>query len=240
METLLPFDNEFIKEAYELKKYAFVSDYLRVFALYNYGGIYIDSDVQLKAPLNSFLNYSFFISQSRDKWLHVAPDCYGSEKGHPLLKELLEYYRNHHFILKDGNLDETWVGIIFSKMIKKLYNITLDTKIMNPIELPNNGIIFPTFYFEQEIQGKLNFANHLCTGSWTGNKYNDEKYLADCYNSCRQNLNETKALASNQEKAKKNFFKNYFQLLLLNLFLVIIDIIVKIYYSSLKRYLTNK
>ena len=153
---------------------------------------------------------------------------------------MLEYYRNHHFVLKDGKLDETWVGIIFSQMIKKLYNITLDTKIIYPIELPNNGFIFPTFYFEQEIQGKLNFANHLCTGSWTGNKYNDEKYLADCYNSCRKNLNETKALASNQEKAKKKFFKNYFQLLLLNLFLVIIDIIVKIYYSSLKRYLTNK
>ena len=96
-----------------------------------------------------------------NKWLHVAPDCYGAMKGHPLLKELLKFYQSHHFKLKDGSLDETWVGVRFSMIIKKLYDVELYTKIKYPIKLPNNGSIYPTFYFEQKKYGKINIANHL-------------------------------------------------------------------------------
>ena len=149
-ETIIPFDNIFIKEAYELKKYAFVADYIRVFALYNYGGVYIDSDVELTASLEPFLNHSLFISQTRLNYLHVAPDCYGAQKGHPLLKEILNFYQNHHFIDNKGKLDETWVGIRFYEFIKKLYKITFYNKINNPVLLPNNGSIYPTFYFNKK------------------------------------------------------------------------------------------
>ena len=209
-ETLFPFDNDFIKEAYKLKKYAFIADFLRVYALYNYGGVYIDSDVELKSSLTPFLNHSFFISQSRDKWLHVAPDCYGAIKGHPLLKKMLEYYRSNHFIKEDGHLDETWVGIRFTRMIRKLYKISFEEKIKNPIILPNNGSIYPTFYFEQEIKGKPNIANHFCTGSWKGNKYNDEKYLANCYYSCRISLKNKKHLNKDKKESKNINYSKYF------------------------------
>ena len=161
-ETILSFDNKFIEEAFKLQKYAFVADYIRVYALYNYGGVYLDSDVELKKSLTPFLNHSFFISQTRGKWLHVAPDCYGAMKGHPLLKEMLDFYRNHHFKDSNGKLDETWVGIRFSQMIKKLYNIEFHNKINSPVLLPNNGSIYPTYYFELEKYGKINFATHYC------------------------------------------------------------------------------
>ena len=94
---------------------------------------------------------------------YLEPNCYGSMKGHPLLKEMLLFYKSHHFIKEKGHLDQTVVGIRFAMMIRKLYNIKLDIKIKNPILLPNNGSIYPTFYFEQEIKGKKNFANHLRT-----------------------------------------------------------------------------
>ena len=240
LEMIYPFENDFIKEAYKLKKYAFVADYLRVkykliFSLYNYGGVYIDSDVELKAPLNPFLNHSFFVSQSRDKWLHVAPDCFGSVKGHPLLKEMLKHYKTKHFIKNDGNLDETWVGIIFTRKIKKLYNITLDIKIQNSISLPDNGSIYPTFYFEQKMKGKLNIANHYCTGSWYGNKYNDEKILANCYYDCRNNLKAKEKLKFNRKKLKDKDFILNIELLLLNLFVLIVDIILKLFYFLVKK-----
>ena len=141
IDSILPFDNDFIKEAYKVKKYAFIADYIRVFALYNYGGVYMDSDVELKSPLNSFLNHSLFISQTRYKKLGVGPHCYGSMKGHPLLKEILLIYKSHHFIKENGHLDQTLVGVRFAMMIKKLYNMKLDIKIKNPILLPNNGSI---------------------------------------------------------------------------------------------------
>lgn len=239
-ETLFPFDNDFIKEAYEFKKYAFIADFLRVYALYYYGGVYIDSDVELKSSLSPFLNHSFFISQSRDKWLHVAPDCYGARKGHPLLKKMLEYYRSNHFLKEDGHLDEKWVGIRFTRMIKKLYNISLEVKIKNPIILPNNGSIYPTFYFEQEIQGKPNIANHFCTGSWKGNKYNDEKYLANCYYSCRSSLKDKQFLKQNKKESKNISQNNFLKILILNLSILIIDIILKIYIIFRKKNSINK
>ena len=46
----------YVSEAYQAKKYAFVSDYVRVYALYNYGGIYLDTDVEVKKSFNNFLN----------------------------------------------------------------------------------------------------------------------------------------------------------------------------------------
>ena len=159
----------------------------------------------------------------------MAPDCYGAKKGHPLLKKMLEYYRSNHFVKEDGHLDEKWVGIRFTRMIKKLYNISLEVKIKNPIILPNNGSIYPTFYFEQEIQGKPNIANHFCTGSWKGNKYNIEKYLANCYYSCRSSLKDKQFLKQNKKESKNISQNNFLKILILNLSVFIIDIILKIY-----------
>ena len=54
-------DNAYVKEAYQTKKWAFVSDYFRLYALYHEGGIYFDTDVEVKKSFNEFLNLSFFI-----------------------------------------------------------------------------------------------------------------------------------------------------------------------------------
>ena len=52
--------NTYVREAYENKKWAFVSDYVQLYALYNYGGIYMDTDVQVLKPLDAFLNDQAF------------------------------------------------------------------------------------------------------------------------------------------------------------------------------------
>lgn len=200
-ENILPFENDFIREAYELKKYAFVADYIRIYALLNFGGVYIDSDVELKASLNPFLNHSFFISQTRGKFLHVAPDCFGAEKGHPLLKEIIKYYQNNHFINKDGKLNQLLIGIRIHQFIYQKYKFKLETKITTPIPLPGNGSIYPTYYFEENVKGKPNIANHFILGSWRGKAYLKSKYLADCYISCKSSLN-------NISVSKKYFEKN--------------------------------
>ena len=135
--------------------------------------------------------------------MHVAPDCYGAMKGHPILKEMLNFYRTHHFKDKNGKLAETWVGIRFSKVIQKLYNIKLKQKILNPVLLPNNGTIYPTFYFEQKKPGKFNYANHFCTHSWSGKNYDNEKYLATCYYNCRTKIdNQTNTIFRNEANSK--------------------------------------
>ena len=184
----------------------------------------MDSDVELKSSLKPFLNHSFFISQTRGNELHVGPHCYGAEKGHPLLKEMVIFYRSHHFIPKKGYMDQTRVGIRLSMMIKKLYNIKLNNKIAKPIALPNNGSIYPTFYFEKQIDGKINIANHFCTNSWCGKNYEDEKYLSSCYNSCRKDLKKSKTKENQKVNLNYKNLKDIIQTLYVYILLLIIVI----------------
>ena len=96
-------DNPYVQEAYTSRKYAFVTDFVRLYALNQYGGVYMDTDVELLAPIDEFLSleaFSGFESKTR-----VPTGLMASEKGTPLLTELLAYYDNRHFILEDGSLD---------------------------------------------------------------------------------------------------------------------------------------
>ena len=195
----------------------------------NFGGVYIDSDVELEAPLYPFLNHSFFISQARDKFLHVSPNCFGAEKGHPLLKELIKYYQNNHFVKKDGKLDEVWVGIRFLQFIFKKYNLKITNKITTPIALPYNGSIYPTYYFEQKIKDKPNIANHHIVGSWRGKAFLETKHLVDCFESCKHrlyNISEQKKIFVRNDDKDFIFLAICF---ILTLILVIISKIINIY-----------
>jgi len=97
--------NDFVKEAYEKKKYAFVSDYARLFALYNFGGIYLDTDVEVLKSFDIFLINSGFLGfESKDS---VATAVIGSVKNNNILKELLSFYDNKKFINLDGTLNTT-------------------------------------------------------------------------------------------------------------------------------------
>lgn len=52
----------YVREAFEKRKWAFAADYIRMYALYTEGGIYLDSDVKILKPFDDFLSYSFFSS----------------------------------------------------------------------------------------------------------------------------------------------------------------------------------
>lgn len=95
----------YVKEAYETKKWAFVSDYARLWVLVNYGGIYMDTDCELVKPIDAFLNLEAMSGFESDKGIPTA--IMGSQKGHPLFVELLERYASRHFIQGDGSLDLT-------------------------------------------------------------------------------------------------------------------------------------
>lgn len=86
----------FAKEAYDCKKYAFVSDVARLSVVYDYGGIYLDTDVELLAPLDGFLkDESFFFFQNV---LNVATGLgFGSVAKHPVLKQLMDDYIDRCF-----------------------------------------------------------------------------------------------------------------------------------------------
>ena len=90
----------YVREAYDHKFYAFVSDVVRLYALYYEGGIYMDIDVELKKPLDSFLYHVGFCGYESRNELGTA--ILASEKGMTWVKDNLEVYLHSQFILPDG------------------------------------------------------------------------------------------------------------------------------------------
>ncbi len=87
----------FVRKAYELKLWAFVADYVRLYALHKYGGIYLDTDVQLLKNFDDFLNDKFFVSIEGDikEGENIPePAVMGSVPAHPLLEETMAVYRS--------------------------------------------------------------------------------------------------------------------------------------------------
>ncbi len=113
----------YVKEAYEAKKYAFVSDYVRLYALYTVGGVYMDTDAELLRPLDDFLCHEVFSGfESRDK---IPTAVMGAAPNHGTVKMLLDYYEGKHFLLPDGSYDTTT-------------NVEIITDMMTPLGLQKN------------------------------------------------------------------------------------------------------
>ncbi len=97
--------NTYVKEAYGAKKWAFVTDYVRLYALCNFGGIYMDTDVELLKKPDSFLKHAAFSGFESNK--EITTGIMASEKNGEWVKYLLSYYDNKHFLLPDGKPDLT-------------------------------------------------------------------------------------------------------------------------------------
>lgn len=88
--------SSYVDSAFNSKKYAFCADYIRLYALYNYGGIYLDCDVEVLKPFDNLLERDILISKQRDVGgLEVA--VFGAEKGNEFVKVCLDSYNNTIF-----------------------------------------------------------------------------------------------------------------------------------------------
>ncbi len=159
--------NIYVKEAFESKKYAFASDYIRLYALYNYGGIYLDSDVEVFKSFDDLLNQPAFLGFETNDL--IAGWLMASEKGNPLFKEFLEYYNNKHFIFPDGHFDMTPNGnLLASPCVRQ------GALLNNTYQKLRNVTIYPRTFFcpthpqldLPECYSKDTHAQHLFNGGW--------------------------------------------------------------------------
>ena len=153
--------NSFVKEAYDNKKYAFVSDVVRLFALYNYGGIYMDTDVELVKSPDEFLSHKAFSGFESNNWIPTG--LMAGEKGFQLFKEFLDYYDDRNFLLEDGSLDTTTNCVIITDICKK-HGLVLNGQYQNV----DGFALYPSDYFcpfENET-GKLNKTNNTIAIHW--------------------------------------------------------------------------
>jgi len=98
--------NAYVREAYEQKKWAFVSDYVRLYALYNHGGIYLDTDVEILKPLDDLLNLGSVVTGYQDGY-SIPAGIIMAVSQNEWIGKLLSYYDNRHFLREDGTLDMT-------------------------------------------------------------------------------------------------------------------------------------
>lgn len=105
-----------VSEAFDNKKYAFACDYIRLYALYNYGGIYMDMDIEVLKSFDSLLNNDYMIAKERpdQKWIEAG--CFGVTKGSQFIKQCLEYYKDKHFVNDNGVFEDTPLPRIMAKV----------------------------------------------------------------------------------------------------------------------------
>ena len=101
-------ENRYAREAYEQKKWAFVSDYARLKIVYEQGGIYMDVDVELIKPLDELTELDGYMGFEKeiDGQMWIATGLgFGARAGHPIIGALLKDYEDIPFIKEDGRLD---------------------------------------------------------------------------------------------------------------------------------------
>lgn len=159
--------NPYVKGAYESKKFAFVSDYVRVHALYHFGGIYLDTDVEVFKTFDNLLHHDSFWGFEQENY--IATSTIGAKKGNPLIKLFLDFYLGKAFLKADGSFDD-------------LTNVAVITKILENKGLKKNGeyqeivkmgTFYPQTYFSpydyincRKLITKNTYTIHYFHKSW--------------------------------------------------------------------------
>ena len=152
-------ENKYLEQAYKAKKWAFVSDYIRAKAVYEMGGIYLDTDVLVLDNLESLLNNRAFVGFENPANPFTA--VFGAEKHHPLLKDMLAYYDDRNFSF-DHNDQLAGVNTVsVSDILKTKYQAQPNNKeqvLSSGIHVYPDGILCNPSPKSKTI--------HVFTGTW--------------------------------------------------------------------------
>ena len=185
----------YVREACQMGKWAFASDYIRLYALYSEGGIYLDSDVFVRRRLDDFLHHRAFsaveyhpgIAEERGSKELLSSDgtskqkgtiisgigiqaaVLGGVKGHRFFQECLSSYQNRQFILKNGTLNTAVIApSIFAVVAEDFGFIYRDHKQ----SLEDGFVVYPSETFAGHLNqaSSESYAIHLCAGAWRPRK----------------------------------------------------------------------
>lgn len=159
--------NVYCKEAFDNKKWAFVSDFIRLKVLYDEGGIYMDADVEVIKPLDEFLKHDGFSGFESENIIPTG--IIAAEKNNAWVKLMLEHYNGIHFIDKKGHMDLTPNVVFMTKLTKSNYAF----KPNNTFQDLGDMVFYPKEYFcpKSLYDGKTRITentvtNHHFSASW--------------------------------------------------------------------------
>ena len=153
--------NDFTKSAYANKKWAFVSDVARLWVLYNEGGIYMDTDVEVYKPLDDFLNEEGFTGFEDVHYPVTA--TMGAVKGNPIIKLMLDYYNCIDFKLYDDWRDYIKYQETNTCIMSNIFSLLGVDRDRNETQKIKHFTIYPQSYFFTKEEG---WTWHSFNGSW--------------------------------------------------------------------------
>ena len=165
----------YVAEAYKMRKWAFVTDYARLWIIYTYGGIYLDTDVEIVKPLDGLLNnHAYFGFEStgiqNDQHFIATGLGFGAEINNSVVYRMLKDYSNEHFIREDGSLNLQACPVRNTASVRKLLPNNYSG---NEIIRIDGATIFPSEYFcpldasgIQLHKTKNTYSIHWYTASW--------------------------------------------------------------------------
>lgn len=162
--------NKFVKEAYEAKKWAYVSDYIRAYAIYNYGGIYLDTDVLVVDNLEDLLENKAFVGYENPNYPFTA--VFGAEKKHPFIKKILDYYDGISF---EFDVNDQYKAVN-TKTVSDILIEDYNCELGNKEQVLDDGIKVykDTVLCNPSVESK---TIHIFTGTWLEGKSNFVKNI---------------------------------------------------------------
>lgn len=179
---------QYVKDAIALKKWAFATDYMRLWILYHEGGIYLDSDVLMKKRIDEFLDNGFFsfIEYHEEGFLpykdridengraltdlHVPGFCMqaafmGAEKEHPFIGDCMDSYKDRSFLTSEGKADTNILSPDIYALCARKYGFLYKDCTQH---MSNRMTVYPSSYVAgtRFLAREDNYAVHCCAGSW--------------------------------------------------------------------------
>lgn len=170
--------NSYVEEAYEAKKYAFVTDYVRLFALFSEGGVYMDTDVEVLKSFDDLLHLSGFIGFEGTRYSPVGTGTIACMPHGEWVAEQMRAYQSIHFVLPDGSFDLLTNPFRITAIMKK------NGFVQNGREQVYKDMhVFPVDYFcPRQTTGEVfitenTYCDHHFMGSWRKEKKNWKYFL---------------------------------------------------------------
>ena len=154
-------ETQYVKEAYETKKWAFVADYFRLKAIYEYGGLYLDTDVEITDGLEKFRYNEVFFAFETNKCVNTG--IFGAVKGAEVFKKCIEEYKVESFIKVDSTLNYKTIGSRLTKILVDEYDFLENGKQQ---VLNDNIVICPANILTLNVYDGRNCAIHHYDASW--------------------------------------------------------------------------
>ncbi len=166
-ETNSPMEVPYVREAYDAKKYAFVSDYVRFWALHNKGGIYLDTDMFVTRNMDELLENSCFFGWEKSDCKNISCGAIGCASGNEFVKEIINEYKGIHY--KNADIEK----LVIPRFITAIYN---KSSYKDNVQILPYDYFYPFPYEHRNRLSKFNtyatentYAIHLWNLSWVSN-----------------------------------------------------------------------